>query len=373
MALSTQTLSNRETVQTGFSAFPEYIYATTGSIKGSFSVGTGVLNSFGEGSDEALNVWIGQVDSSIRFHNEGNQPTMAYRRADNSNYEIGQIDAEELRILDRGTTGAQFYRGGLHIGAYSSTYAGSPKFHVEGSARIIDDLEVSATLHAETIGSESGAFGIAGTTVTFDEPPIDTIDRMAVLNNGEISWPQIATGVLTEGGSSGSTFTVTAAMVHTGSMTAPSGTTVDGAGKIGYDSTDGVYVGHNGTDDYVIAHATETFSVTISSPPGGWVGAVIPIWSAPPDMAVTLRSIRATIQDGTSVTYNLEERAFASLASSGTDVLGSDAAADTDGTTSTVFSNASIAAGAHLAFTCSAVSGSPNYIHIQVNYSRDVE
>lgn len=45
-----------------------------------------------------------------------------------------------------------------------------------------------------TIGSNLGSFNIAGTTLTFDEPPIDTVDRIPVLNNGAVSWPEMAQG-----------------------------------------------------------------------------------------------------------------------------------------------------------------------------------
>lgn len=162
--------------------------------------------------------------------------------------------------------------------------------------------------------------------------------------------------------------------VVSGTFTVPSGANpnVD-TGAIAFDTTDGVYFGHNGTEKFQIAHATRQFTVTISTPPGGWSGAVIPLETVVPYAAITIRRIRGTVMSGTSVTFNIEERAFGSLGSAGTDIMTSDLAATTTGATSTTFSNSSIAADAHMALAVTSVSGSPNYLTIQVTYTVDVE
>ncbi len=216
--------------------------------------------------------------------------------------------------------------------------------------------------------------------VTYNFPPqanigTSTSQRLFAYNptTYEVEFPEAITDGLRAGGVVGSTYTMTAAIIYSGSVTAPSGSTVDGAGKIGYDPTDGVYVGHDGTAPYIVGQATSCWSVTISTPPGGWNGAAIPLETNHPNMATTYKRIRGTVMDGTSVTFNLEERPYGSLGSAGTDVMSSDLAADTTGEERVVFSNASIAADAHLVLAISAVSGSPNYLVIQGCHQLAVE
>lgn len=236
----------------------------------------------------------------------------------------------------------------------------------------------------------TGYFDIRGSTVQLDQPSIDTVPRVLQLYNGVISFPAMANGAdldlynnflgsatfSNSGGVSVTYHLSGASMTATDTMTMPSGSapTVDAVGEFAFDTTDNALVAYNGAVPFVVATASKTFEpVTISTPPGGWAGATIPLWSVRPDMAITLKSLRATCMDGTSITFNIEERAFASMGSAGTDILAADLAADTNGETATVFSNASIAAGAHLVLTVTSVSGSPNYLVLSGMYTEDVE
>lgn len=260
----------------------------------------------------------------------------------------------------------------------------------------VGNLESTGTVHTTgdinadgTIGSNAGTFNIAGSTLTLDAPPTDALDRILVINGGNGEWAEMAQGAdirSTQTFSGANTFTSASGVAVTygvvaGSVTAsttltiPNGAspTVNATGQVALDTTDKTVIAYDGAMAFVVSHATKDFSVTISTPPGGWVGAAIPIWNAPPDMAVTIKSVRWTCMAGTSITTNIEERAFASLASGGTDIVGADVAADTNGETSVIFSNASIAAGAHLVLTPSAVSGSPDYLVVHVMYAEDVE
>ena len=146
-------------------------------------------------------------------------------------------------------------------------------------------------------------------------------------------------------------------------------------GHVTYDTTDGVLVVRDESGDKVLADPNLHFSVTIVDD-GDWNNEALPIWQAPNDKAVTIKSVRATAMGTTpTLTYNIEERAWAGLASAGTDIYGSDQAADADGEIETAFSNASIAAGAHLVFTtgAGAETNTVTLIQITVYYQEDRE
>jgi hypothetical protein len=85
--------------------------------------------------------------------------------------------------------------------------------------------------------------------------------------------------------------------------------------------------------------------------------------------AVTITSITCSVKAATSATINLDERAQATPDTSGTAVLTSDLACDTDSATSTTFSNASIAANVPVALTISAVSGTPDTLRVHISYT----
>ncbi len=87
--------------------------------------------------------------------------------------------------------------------------------------------------------------------------------------------------------------------------------------------------------------------------------------------AVTITSVSCSVKAATSATINLDERAFATPDTSGTAVLTSNLACDTDGATSTTFSNASIAANVPVALLITAVSGTPDTLRIYFTYTID--
>ena len=117
------------------------------------------------------------------------------------------------------------------------------------------------------------------------------------------------------------------------------------------------------------------FVTTIASS-GTWGCAeVIPIWQAPRGSTVTINEVRATAL-GTSTptyTFNIEERAWTSLNSAGTDLFGADQTATSGGVIITGLSNEGITAGAHLVFTAdaSADSGTVNYVTVAGYYTID--
>lgn len=125
-------------------------------------------------------------------------------------------------------------------------------------------------------------------------------------------------------------------------------------------------------DGNVLALSTKSFTVTISSD-ASWDSEAYPIWQAPADKGITIRSVYAAVMGGTSVTYNIEERSWASLGSAGTDIYSSDQAADTNGEieVANTINNAIIDATDHLVFTTgsSAASGAVDAITITVYYT----
>jgi len=133
--------------------------------------------------------------------------------------------------------------------------------------------------------------------------------------------------------------------------------TMSAVGQLAFDTTQNQLLGYVGSAAAVMASPARHISFTILYNGTSWASLVIPIWQAPLAESVTITTIDATIQGSgaaPALAYNLEERAYAGLASAGTDVLTTDASADADGTESTSFANAGIAAKAHLVFTTGA-------------------
>lgn len=108
-------------------------------------------------------------------------------------------------------------------------------------------------------------------------------------------------------------------------------------------------------------------SLTIFDPVTGDSGRVQIIFPT----AVTLTRISCSVKAATSATINAEERAAATPDTAGTAVLTSNLACDTDGASSTTFSNATIAAEVPLALTITAVSGTPDTLRVFIEYTVD--
>lgn len=85
--------------------------------------------------------------------------------------------------------------------------------------------------------------------------------------------------------------------------------------------------------------------------------------------AVTITRISCSVKAATSATINLDERAEATPDTSGTAVLTSGLACDTDSAASTTFSNADIAANVPVSLTISAVSGTPDTLRVHIEYT----
>lgn len=124
-----------------------------------------------------------------------------------------------------------------------------------------------------------------------------------------------------------------------------------------------------GITTYIFSDTTTVYS------DGSWASEAIPIWQAPSDDALTIVQVNAAVVgSGTpTLAYNIEERAWASLATAGTDVFAADVTADADGLESTSFSNASMAAKAHMVLTTgsSPDSGTVDAITVTIYYKRE--
>lgn len=88
------------------------------------------------------------------------------------------------------------------------------------------------------------------------------------------------------------------------------------------------------------------------------------------DAAATMVKVYAEVNTGT-VDINIEERAFGSADTAGTDTLTADLQANTTGATSTTFSNAGLAADSYLTITISAKTGSPTKLTVACTYDLD--
>ena len=173
--------------------------------------------------------------------------------------------------------------------------------------------------------------------------------------------------------------TFSSSVTINGILKVPTGASpsLSSVGEIAYDTTDNTLLIHDNSASRVIGHDIYQFNVTLEFD-GDWDNEAIPVWSAPKDFAVTLIQVNATVFSGTgtsSLSYNIEERAFASLNSAGTDIYSSDQAADVNGEKETSFSNAGIASEAHLVFTTgsSAETDDVDSITLTFYYRKNVE
>lgn len=153
--------------------------------------------------------------------------------------------------------------------------------------------------------------------------------------------------------------------------------TVNAAGEVAVDTSGHAQLIMGDEHDTARVIAEPNFVVTFVIPDDGdWDSEAVPGPVLSHDSACTIYMIRATAIGSSTptLTYNLEERAYASLNSAGTDVFAADVIADGDGLQSTSFNNASIAAGSPLFFTTgsSAESGTVTAVHITIVYRKNV-
>lgn len=87
-------------------------------------------------------------------------------------------------------------------------------------------------------------------------------------------------------------------------------------------------------------------------------------WITKVQQDLTVLRISSCIKSGTSATFNIEMHETADV--SGTNIMSSDQAADTDGSSTTSFANASIPEGYWLFIDVSAISGSPTYLMVTI-------
>ena len=170
-----------------------------------------------------------------------------------------------------------------------------------------------------------------------------------------------------------------AAPTNTGTWTLPDPTGVSGYWKT--DASGNLSVS-SVSWDHITDVPDQHFSVTLSTwyASSNWAGDTFPIWQAPRDYAITITSITATAfsTSASSVTFNLEERAFNALNSAGTNVFTvAEATANVTGRLygSSAFTNPGIAAGAYLVWdTDQAATGAvAKGVILTIYYRRDLE
>lgn len=134
----------------------------------------------------------------------------------------------------------------------------------------------------------------------------------------------------------------------------PSGDSLplDVVGDAGIDTNFNLVI-RDDTAARVYASPIKTWRVVVDTD-GDWDGQVKSLGQAPADMGIEILEVRATTFSTNSGTlgYMLEERAYGSLNSAGTDIFAADQEADTDGEIETSFSNPGISAAAFVALVC---------------------
>lgn len=329
----TYVILNQNSLQANTTAYPNFLYVnSSATIYGPFR-STGTLT---------IQPTVGGFKFSM-------DPTSSAFIVDQ---QTGSADAGSLRFRTLGSD--KFYIdtdvSQVHIAASTGT-------------TITDRVLFNKTNDTITFNPSMGGFSIKFGTMTFNfgADPVtfnwNTTDGTFAVTNG--------------------TFTVNEVLrVGGGVLEIPVGAapSLPYVGTIALDTTDSSLIARNASEAFSVGFASKSYSVTISSGIG-WDSLNIPIFSAPTDRAITIRSVRATTMAGTSLTFNIDERPYASMASAGTNITASNIVAVTTGTERIVFSNASIAAGAHLMFvtSTSASSGATEWVHIEIMYSEDIE
>lgn len=104
-----------------------------------------------------------------------------------------------------------------------------------------------------------------------------------------------------------------------------------------------------------------------------WVGESVPIGQVPFETPITIRQVNVTT-NGSSPTaaFNIEQRVWGSLATSGTGLFSVNQTATTTGFEATSFTSSNLAAKSHVFLTVSAVTiGQMDYITGSIYYSRN--
>ena len=160
------------------------------------------------------------------------------------------------------------------------------------------------------------------------------------------------------------------------SMEIPNGAapTVNAVGEIAIDTTDKSMVGYDGAAAVVYAHPVQACYFAFASD-GTWDNEVLPIAGLRKDMAITIVQIDATCIGGTSLTFNLVERAWGSYNTAVGESTIDAVVADADGVKETVITDAAIAAeaGIFLKTGASAESGTVNYVMGTIYYTMNQE
>ena len=150
---------------------------------------------------------------------------------------------------------------------------------------------------------------------------------------------------------------------------------LNSVGEIGFDTTDNTLQIHDGSSEKIMGYATKSATFVIYAD-DDWASEAIPFWQAPADMAVTVQAVDfANMSTGGFLTFNIEERAVNTLNSAGTDIFPSDLKVGATSTATSSFSNASIAARAHLVLTTAATPevGTVDVITGIIYYQYNVE
>lgn len=274
---------------------------------------------------------------------------------------------------------------------------------VDGNGQVNLTINSSASGSADNLGSHvatmtvTASYGLIATTITVTDDAYDATGwngstfvatKNAIRDKLE-AMPQTAGDHITLTGTDldvDDDFLLNTGDVGTGaydfggatSLEIPNGAapTVDATGEIAMDTTDGTIIAYDGNNARVVAHATHTYTISFSSGTG-WDNLAFPVFVAPEGMAITITKVTAeTMPAVSTVTFSLQERAFGSMNSAGSDVFSvTYSTANGAGKTITGFANSGIAAGANVMFVTgtNASAGSPSWFRATISYLLDIE
>lgn len=142
--------------------------------------------------------------------------------------------------------------------------------------------------------------------------------------------------------------------------------TVTAAGALAQDTTDQQLLLGDGSNPIVVGVKKQSAGYVIDAPTSSLVFPLKPI-----PYNITITKIWAWDMGGTSLTFNIQKRASASLNSAGTNIMTSSLVATQTGVSTTTFSAASLSAQDHMVFVASAMSGTVSQVVIEVDYTID--
>lgn len=226
-------------------------------------------------------------------------------------------------------------------------------------AALTGDVTASQDSNATTLATVNANVGTFGTATQVSTVTVNAKGLVTVASNTAIAVPSTQVTDFTEAAQD-----ATGAMVGTSLVYSDAGATLQRAALTG-DIT-------AAQDSNATTLATKLRTRShIFYTEGPFVGTDVPMLYVGDD--VTILAIRSAVDSGT-VSFNIEQRGKFTPRTAGTDIMAADQAADVGGEQRTSidgFADGTVPADSNLAVTVSAITGSPTWLWVNIEYTID--